>query len=97
MITTGIQVTSNTRGILFTMNDYSTSMGFSKFFRDKMTVQAVALRDAWIEYTTIDGKQFAISNVLDPLQPNILKVESVDSVVPTSLSDLYDLLLNVLN
>lgn len=97
MITTGIAVTSSTRGILFTMNDYASVLGFSKFFRATETIQNVALKSTWIEYTTNDGKTFAISYIYDGTQPNILKVESVNGVAPTSVSDLFDKLYAILS
>lgn len=90
MITTGIELTSSAKGLLFTLNDYSSILGFSKFFRVQETVQNVALKSGWIEYTTNDGKTFSITNVFNPLQPNLLKIESVNGVAPTSLSDLFD-------
>jgi hypothetical protein len=92
----GIELTSSARGLLFIMNDYTATMGFSKFFRVTDTVQNVALKDTWIEYTTNDGKTFAISYTYDAAQPNILKVEKVNGVAPTSLSDLFDKLYNIL-
>jgi len=97
MITTGIQLTSSTRGLLFILNDYAPILGFSKFFRVQDTVQNVALKSTWIEYTTNDGKTFAISHIYDALQPNILKVESVNGVAPTSVSDLFDKLYTILS
>jgi hypothetical protein len=96
MITTGIQLTSSTKGLLFVMNDYASILGFSKFFRVTDTVQNVSLKSGWIEYTTNDGKTFAISHIYDSLQPNILKVESVNGVAPSSLSDLFDKLYTIL-
>jgi len=96
MITTGIYVTNNAHGILFTMNDYASIIGFQKFFREKTTIVTVQLRTNWIEYTTIDGKSFSIANALLPDYPNVLWVEKVDGVNPTSLSDLFDKLLATL-
>jgi len=97
MITTGIYLTSSTRGLLFVMNDYTSILGFSKFFRVTETVQNVVLKSTWIEYSTNDGKTFAISYIFDALQPNILKVESVNGVAPTSVSDLFDKLYAILS
>jgi hypothetical protein len=93
----GIELTSSTRGLLFIMNDYTPILGFSKFFRVTDTVQNVALKSTWIEYNTTDGKTFAVSYIYDSAQPNILKVESVNGVTPTSLSDLFDKLYTILS
>jgi hypothetical protein len=91
-----IQVTSNTDGISFDVGIYASVLGFSKFFRTKNSVQTVALRSDWIEYTTNDGKQTQIKHTLDLANQNILVVESVNGVAPTSLNDLYDKLLAIL-
>lgn len=92
----GIIVTHNAKGVIFNVQDYAPALGFSKFFRDKATVQSVALKTLWIEYTTLDGKTYAIADTLLVSYPNVLKVDSVDGVAPTSLSDLFDKLVNIL-
>jgi hypothetical protein len=97
MITIGIAITSSTRGVLFTTNDYAPILGFSKFFRATETVQSVALKSTWIEYTTNDGKTFAVSNIYDATQLNLLKVETVNGVAPSSLSDLFDKFYTILS
>ena len=93
----GIYVTSNTNGIKFDLNDYSASLGFIKFFRTKSSIQNVVLKTGWVEYTTSDGKTFLIGLLFDPTQPNILQVDLVDGVAPTSLSDLFDKIYNILS
>ena len=90
-------VTSNTQGIVFDLGVYSTALGFSKFLRAKSTVNTVALKDNWIEYSTSDGKTFAISYQLEPSYPNVMKVDSVNGTEPLSINSLFDLLVGVLS
>jgi len=91
-----IVVTSNTQGVIFDLGVYGTALGFSKFLRAKSTVQTVALKDSWIEYSTMDGKTFAISFQLEASYPNVMKIDSVNGTAPTDLSHLFDLLVTVL-
>ena len=92
----GIYVISNTSGIKFELNDYATSLGFSKFFRTKSSIQNIVLKDEWVEYTTSDGKTFLVGVTFNVAQPNILKVDLIDGVAPTDLSDLFDKIYNIL-
>jgi hypothetical protein len=93
---TGIYVTSNTNGIKFQMNDYAPILKFSLVLRSKMTIQKVILKDEWVEYTTLDGSTFLLGILFDPTQTNILQVDLIDGVAPTSLSDLFDKIYNIL-
>lgn len=91
-----IVVTSNTQGVIFDLGVYGGALGFSKFLRAKSTVQTVAMKTNWIEYSTSDGKTFAISYQVEPSFPNVMKVDSVNGTPPDNLSHLFDLLVGVL-
>ena len=92
----GIDVVSNANGIKFILNDYSAMLGFSKFFRTKASIQNVVLKTNWVEYTTVDGKTFLLGVLVDPAQPNILQVDTIDTVAPTDINDLFDKIYNIL-
>jgi len=92
-----ITITSNTNGISFDLGVYSSALGFNKAFRNKNSVTSVFLMTGFISYRTSDGGEFCV--VHEPVvgQSNLLVIESVNGVPPTSLEDLYDKLLAILN
>ena len=92
-----IQVTSNTSAVIFDLGVYAPVLGFSKFFRLKSTINTIALNPDWITYRTSDGSEFAIVHAPVAGEPNLLVVESVNGVTTTSLDDLFNKLLSILD
>lgn len=92
----GIDVTSNTNGIKFVLNDYAPILGFAKLFRTKASIQKVVLKSEWVEYTTLDDNTYLIGVLFDPAQTNVLQVDSIDGVAPTDLEDLFDKIYDIL-
>jgi len=92
-----ITITSNNHCIIFQTGIYATTLGFSKFLRNKNSVVTVALTSTHIQYKSSDGKMLSITNQYNEENPQYLVVDSVNGTLPTSLSNLFDLIVGILD
>jgi hypothetical protein len=90
MITIGVHITSTANGILFVTNDYAPLIGFEKTFRLKSSLARIQQKTEWVTAETLDGQQFNFTNVLDPLNTNIVWVEEFDGVPCATIGELFD-------
>lgn len=88
-------VTSTTNSVRFEANDYSTAFGWSKRTRLKSSLVTITLHADFVEYLVDSKEKFYIH-----YQSNThgaLIVDSIDGVAPTSLDDLYNKMIAVVN
>jgi hypothetical protein len=90
-----IEVTSSTNRIKAKMNVYATAIGIGEGDWPKSIV-SVKLRTTFIEVNVLGERDWTVSDVED-LPNNILQVDKVNGIAPSSLQDLFDKLSTALS
>lgn len=81
-------VTSTTNAVKVDFGSDPSKPAYSKATYTKANIEYVRLNGNHVEVVAADSARWILSDVVNSI--NALKVDTVDSVAPTSLSDLYD-------
>lgn len=84
-------VVSTINSVKFEANDYASAFGWSKRTRLKSSLITITLHPNLVEYLVGTTDKYYIHYTTNAY--NALIVDSIDSVAPTSNSDLYDKLI----
>lgn len=84
----GLDITSTANAIKVDFDDESSKVGMDKGTWLKSVVEEVHLRNDHVEIITSHGIRLSLVQVANGSQTML--VDTVDTVAPSSLSDLYD-------